>query len=101
MRAHRPVFDRVIEKCRDLDPIAVAVVSPLSEVALTGEMEAARAGLINPYFVGPRARIASLAVEHGIDIAPLLYHQTSWHRHGTSHQPLHRGIARRPLVGYR
>jgi light-regulated signal transduction histidine kinase (bacteriophytochrome) len=22
----------------------------------------------------------------------LLYHQTSWHRHGTSHQPIHCGI---------
>src|SRR5260370_14464749 len=34
MRVHHPVLDRVIKKCRD--PIAVAIVSPLSEIALTG-----------------------------------------------------------------
>jgi FixJ family two-component response regulator len=31
----------------------------------------------------------------------VLHHQASQHRHGTSDQPLHRGIAWRPLVGYR
>ncbi len=29
----------------------------------------------------------------------LLYDKTAWHRHGTSHQPLHHRIARWPLVG--
>src|SRR5260370_23197475 len=70
MRAHHPVFDHVIKKCRGLDPIAVAVVSPWSEVALTGAIEAAHSGLIKPYLVGPRVRIASLAREHGVEIAP-------------------------------
>jgi phosphate acetyltransferase len=70
MRVHHSFFDSVIKKCRDLDPIAVAIVWPLSEVALTGAIEAARAGLINPYLVGPRARIVSLAREHGVEIAP-------------------------------
>jgi hypothetical protein len=45
MRVHHSVFDSVIKKCRDLDPIAVAIVCPLSEVALTGAIEAASAGL--------------------------------------------------------
>src|SRR5260370_5883880 len=70
MRAHHPVFDHVIKKCRGLDPIAVRVVSQLSEVALTGAIEAAHSGLIKPYLVGPRVRIASLAREHGVEIAP-------------------------------
>jgi phosphate acetyltransferase len=70
MRVDHTVFDVVIKKCRDLDPIAVAIVSPLSEVALTGAIEAARAGLINPYLVGPRVRIAALARQHGVEIAP-------------------------------
>jgi phosphotransacetylase len=70
MRVHHSVFDSVIKKCRDLDPIAVAIVCPLSEVALTGAIEAASAGLINPYLVGPRAKIVSLAREHGVEIAP-------------------------------
>jgi phosphate acetyltransferase len=72
MQVHHAVFDHVIKKCRDLDPIAVAIVSLLSEVALKGALEAAHAGLINPYLVGPRARIASLAREHGLEIKPYL-----------------------------
>ena len=70
MGVHQSVFDCVIKKCSDLDPIAVAVVSPLSEIAIRGAIDAARAGLINPYLIGPQAKIASLAREHGIEIAP-------------------------------
>ena len=70
MGVHQSVFECVIKKCSDLDPIAVAVVSPLSEVAIRGAIDAARAGLINPYLIGPQAKIASLAREHGIEIAP-------------------------------
>jgi phosphate acetyltransferase len=70
MRVHHPLLDRIIKKWRDLVPIAVAVVYPLSDVALTGAIEAARVGWIKPYLVGPRARIALLAREHGVDIAP-------------------------------
>src|SRR5579864_7422335 len=72
MRVHRPILDHVIDKSRELDPIAVAIVSPLSEVALTAAIEAASAGLINPYLVGPRAKIAALASEHEFDLAPYL-----------------------------
>jgi phosphate acetyltransferase len=71
MRVHHSVFDSVIKKCRDLDPIAAAIVCPLSEVALTGAIEAASAGLINPYLVGPRAKIVSLAREHGVRLPPI------------------------------
>lgn len=70
MRVHHPIFERIIKRCRDLDPIPVAIVSPLSEVALAGAIDAAHAGLINPYLVGPRAKIAFLAREHQIEIAP-------------------------------
>ncbi|HXN94431.1 MAG TPA: bifunctional enoyl-CoA hydratase/phosphate acetyltransferase [Candidatus Acidoferrales bacterium] len=70
MGVHQSVFECVIKKCSDLDPIAVAVVSPLSEVAIRGAIDAARAGLINPYLIGPQAKIASVAREHGIEIAP-------------------------------
>src|SRR5439155_18126362 len=33
------------------------------------------------------------------DLQGLLYHEASWNRHGAVHQPLHRGIAWRSLVG--
>jgi len=72
MRVHRPILDHVIDKCRELDPIAVAIVSPLSEVALTAAIEAASAGLINPYLVGSRAKIAALARKHEFELAPYL-----------------------------
>jgi phosphate acetyltransferase len=72
MRVHQSVFDWVIKKCSDLDPIAVAVVSPLSEVAIRGAIDAARAGLIIPYLIGPQAKIAAVAREHGVEIAPYL-----------------------------
>ena len=72
MRVHHPIFDGIINRCRDLDPIAVAVVSPLSEVAIRGAIDAARAGLINPYLIGPQAKIAAVARKHGVEIAPYL-----------------------------
>ncbi len=37
----------------------------------------------------------------GPDLQCILYDEASWDRHGTFHQPLHRRIARRPLVGRR
>ena len=70
MQVHRPIFERIINQCREFGPISVAVVSPLSEVALTGAIDAARAGLATPYLVGPSARIQSLAREKRIDIGP-------------------------------
>jgi len=72
MGVHQSVFDCVIKKCSDLDPIAVAVVSPLSEIAIRGAIDAARAGLINPYLIGPQAKIAAVARKHGVEIAPYL-----------------------------
>jgi phosphate acetyltransferase len=72
MRVHGSILDHVIDKCRAFDPIAVVIVFPLSEVALTAAIEAASAGLINPYLVGPRAKIAALAREHEFELAPYL-----------------------------
>jgi phosphate acetyltransferase len=70
LQVHRPIFERIINQCREFGPISVAVVSPLSEVALTGAIDAGRAGLVTPYLVGPSARIQSLAREKRIDIGP-------------------------------
>ncbi len=59
-RTHH-VFNRLIERCKALEPIRTAVVYPLSEVALLGAIEAQGAGLIAPVLVGPRREIESLA----------------------------------------
>jgi phosphate acetyltransferase len=70
LQFHSLIFERTINQCREFGPIPVAVASPLSEVALTGAIDAARAGLATPYFVGPSARIKSLAREKRLDIGP-------------------------------
>jgi hypothetical protein len=70
LQVHRPIFERIINQCREFGPISVAVVSPLSEIALTGAIDAARAGLSIPYLVGPSAQIRTLAREKRIDIGP-------------------------------
>jgi phosphate acetyltransferase len=66
----RHAFQDLIEKCRDLEPISVAVCHPCSETALAGAIEAAQLGLIRPVLVGPRQRIVSLAETAGYDISP-------------------------------
>jgi signal transduction histidine kinase len=42
-----------------------------------------------------------LPLQQADQILRLLYHQTGRNRPGTSDQPIHRGVARRPLVGCR
>ena len=51
------------------------------------------------YGIGQRYRRGAAPAASGADLQCLLYYQTSWHRHGTSHQPLHNRIAWWPLVG--
>jgi len=68
LQVHRPIFERIINQCREFGPISVAVVSPLSEEGLSGAIDAARAGLAIPYLVGPSAQIRTLAREKRIDI---------------------------------
>jgi phosphate acetyltransferase len=62
-------YRRLIEYCKSLPPLTVAVAHPCDKSSLQGAVEAARVGLIAPVLVGPRARIEAVAAEHGIDIA--------------------------------
>ncbi len=62
------VFEDLIRRCADRDPIAVAVCHPCDQVSLEGAVDAARAGLIDPILVGPAARIRAVADEIGLDI---------------------------------
>jgi len=66
----RHAFHDLIEKCKNLEPVSVAVCHPCSETALAGAVEAAKMGLIRPVLVGPKQRILSLAESEGIDISP-------------------------------
>ena len=69
MRTHHPVFDRIIEQCRRLGPVPAAVVWPLSDVALRGADDAARAGILKPHLIGDPEDIRELAREHNVDIS--------------------------------
>jgi phosphate acetyltransferase len=64
-------YDRLIARCKALEPVPCAVAHPCDESSLRGAVEAAQAGLIAPILVGPRARIEALAKQHRLDIARL------------------------------
>ena len=64
-------YEKLLERCKSLAPVATAVVHPCDRSSLEGAVEAARIGLIAPVLVGPRARILEVAAACGIDPAGL------------------------------
>ncbi|SBT06383.1 Phosphate butyryltransferase [Candidatus Accumulibacter aalborgensis] len=62
-------FETLIERCRQLPPVAVAVVHPCDQSSLGAALQARRARLIEPILVGPLARLHALAEQHGFDLA--------------------------------
>ena len=58
-----------MERAKAQPKFRVAVVHPCSEEALTGAVDAAESGLIEPVLVGPAAKITALAKECGVDIS--------------------------------
>jgi phosphate acetyltransferase len=61
-------YQSLIEKTRALGPIRTAVVYPASREALTGAVDAARGGLIEPILIGPRKRIEELTASENIKL---------------------------------
>jgi phosphate acetyltransferase len=64
------VFDRLLERCRALGPVPMAVAAPTSDVAFLGAMAAAKEKLIVPTFVGAEHAIRALAERFGVDLGP-------------------------------
>ena len=64
-------YEALIAHCRGLPAVPTAVVHPCDNTSLTAAVEAAEAGIIAPILVGPAAKIARVAAEHGISIAGL------------------------------
>ncbi|MCZ0962608.1 phosphate acetyltransferase [Paracoccus benzoatiresistens] len=62
-------YDALIAMAANTPDAVTIVVHPCDEPSLRGPIEAARAGLIAPIFVGPQAKIRNVAAEHGIDLA--------------------------------
>ena len=58
-RKHKK-YDALIAACHALRPLRTAVVHPCDESSLTGALEAATLGLIEPVLVGPEKRIRAL-----------------------------------------
>ena len=72
------VFHKFIERCQALPAITMAVVWPLSDVALRGAVEGAVGGIILPTLIGDEPRIKALAAEIGVDISsyPIIHAET-------------------------
>lgn len=64
------LVDKAREGCKGLRPMRVAVVHPVNAVSIQGAIDAAQAGLIEPVWVGPQARIRAAAEAAGIDLSP-------------------------------
>ncbi len=64
-------YERLLERCRSLQPVPTAVAHPCETTALSGAVEAAKRGLIVPLLVGPAARIAAIAGSSEIDLGGL------------------------------
>jgi phosphotransacetylase len=61
-------YERLLARCRSLEPVPTAVAHPCEVSALSGALEAANEGLIVPILVGPRAKIEATAKSMGIEL---------------------------------
>jgi len=71
MKNKHEKYERLIALCKSLPPTSTAVAHPCDQSSLQAVVDAARAGLIAPILVGPRARIEAVAKQHGINISKL------------------------------
>ena len=64
-------YERLLERCKALASVPTAVVHPCEETALSGAVEAAEAGIIDPILVGPSRKIEETAKSAGIDLGEI------------------------------
>ena len=69
MQRKHEKYERLIERCKAFAPTVTAVAHPCDESSLRAAIDAAKAGLITPILVGPRARIEAAARQHDIDVS--------------------------------
>jgi phosphate acetyltransferase len=65
----RPNYERLIARAKQVPPAKTVVVHPCDGTSLRGAVEAAEAGIIVPILVGPKAKVAAAARQHGIDVS--------------------------------
>jgi phosphate acetyltransferase len=64
-------YQRLIARCRNLDPVPCAVAHPCDESSLRGALEAAQEALIVPILVGPEKKIRAVAADCRLNLAGL------------------------------
>lgn len=64
-------YDRLIAAARELKPLKVAVAYPCDESSLGAVLEAVKLGIVEPTLIGPSAKIKSVALTLGEDLARL------------------------------
>ena len=62
-------YDKLIAKAKTFKPVPTAVAHPCDESSLSGAVDAAKLGLIQPILVGPRAKIEAVAKQFKLDIS--------------------------------
>ncbi|MBK7953600.1 MAG: hypothetical protein IPK02_06300 [Candidatus Accumulibacter sp.] len=78
-------FEKLVERCRQLPPVAVAVAHPCDESSLGSALEAVREGLIEAILVGPVARIRAVAEQHGFDLSGIQIEDVA-HNHAAAYR---------------
>jgi phosphotransacetylase len=61
-------WQRLLERCRDIDPLPTAVVHPCDRPSLESAVAAMRAELIRPVVIAPMARVLRLAADIGVGL---------------------------------
>ncbi len=72
VRMHRPGarLNALVERARALPPLPTAVVHPCDQLSLLGALQAEAAGLIAPFWVGPRDKILATAEKAAFRLDP-------------------------------
>ncbi|WP_293494829.1 bifunctional enoyl-CoA hydratase/phosphate acetyltransferase [Phenylobacterium sp.] len=64
-------LQRLMRMAEAQPPLRTAVVHPVDALSITGAVEAARRGLIEPILIGPAARVRAAAQAAGLDLGGL------------------------------
>ncbi len=64
----RAIIEQARTRLSGRPPLSMAVVHAVDAVSLGGAVDAAKAGLIRPTFVGPKAKMCAAAAAAGIDL---------------------------------
>lgn len=79
----RRKYDVLLELCRELPPLPIAIAHPCDPPSLGAALEAARLDLIRPTLVGPEARIRAVARQAGLELGSIAIIDTP-HSHASA-----------------